>query len=292
MLNRVFLLMSLCVLSLATTNSHALDIVHVNKRHSVQDTRTVYPHAVLHKALDVSSERYGPFKVTVNEFVLPNNRTIDLLEHGEILNVVMVVTSTEWESRTIPIRIPLRMGALAYRVLVVNEHSLAKFEQVTDLQSLKALTVGLHRNWVTWNIMTDLGFDVGSGYSYESLFGMLSKRRFDYLPRGVHEVYDELKIRHKRYPGIVIEPKLALYIPSPFYMFVSPKHPRIAERLTFGLEKMVKDGTLKSMFLAHYGDTYKQANLKNRTIIDIGNPLLPKETPLDREELWLDFLAL
>tara|TARA_R110002153_G_scaffold13189_1_gene49261 strand:- start:9940 stop:10086 length:147 start_codon:yes stop_codon:yes gene_type:complete len=30
-------------------------------------------------------------------------------------------------------------------------------------------------------------------------------------------------------------------------------------------------------------------DLKNRRVIEVGNPLLPEKTPLDRKELWFDF---
>lgn len=84
---------------------------------------------------------------------------------------------------------------------------------------------------------------------------------------------------------------LISYIPSPFYMFVSPKHPRLEERLTFGLEKMVADGTLRAMFNDYYGSSFNKAKLHERNIINIGNPLLPEKTPLHRKELWLDILT-
>ncbi|MCF2949840.1 transporter substrate-binding domain-containing protein [Paraglaciecola aquimarina] len=260
----------------------------MNKRHSDKDTRSNYPYAVLNKALEVSAKQYGEFEVLVAKHLLPNNRTVELLEDGKLLNVIMVVTTPEWEKKTIPIRIPLRFGVLAYRLLAIHKDNQIKFESVVTIDDLKKFTVGLHRNWATWDIMTHLNFKVGSGYSYEALFGMLDKGRFDYLPRGIHEIYDELEIRKSEYPDLVVEPKIALYIPAPFYMFVSPKHPHLAVRLTTGLETMLSDGTLKAMFDKHYSQSIKKANLSERTIINIGNPLLPPETPLDRKELWLD----
>jgi hypothetical protein len=264
------------------------DIVIVNKRHSDKDTRSIYPYAVLTEALRVSEEKYGEFEMKVADHLLPNNRTIDMLVQGEVLNVVMVVTTKEWEKKTIPIRIPLRRGALAYRLLAINKINEDKFRLISNVSELKRFTVGLHRNWATWDIMNHLGFKVGSGYSYESLFGMLSKGRFDYLPRGAHEIYDELAIRKWDYPNLVPAPNIALYIPSPFYMFVSPKHPKLAKRLTWALERMVKDGTLKSMFDQYYKESLLKAELKKRTILNLGNPLLPEKTPLDRKELWID----
>lgn len=266
----------------------AKDIIKVNKRHSDQDTRSYYPYAVLAKALEESVDKYGDYEVKIAEHVLPNHRTLDFLQDGDLVNVVMVVTTPKWEERSIPIRIPLRLGALAFRLLAINKNNQAKFANLTDLQGLKKLTVGLNRNWATWDLMNYLGFNIASVYSYEALFGMLAKGRFDYIPRGVHEIYDEIDIRSVKMPELMIEPDVALYIPAPFYMFVSPNYPHIAERLTYGLEKMVKSGKLREMFYQHYGSSFVKAKLQERRIINIGNPLLPKETPLHRKELWIE----
>jgi hypothetical protein len=70
---------------------------------------------------------------------------------------------------------------------------------------------------------------------------------------------------------------------------VSPKYPRIAERLEYGLEKMVESGELKQLFEDAFSKYINILDLKNRRVIDVGNPLLPEKTPLDREELWFDF---
>lgn len=268
--------------------STSKDLVLVNKRHSDKDTRSIYPYEVLDKALAISVERYGDYEVQVADHLLPNNRTIDMLVDGEFLNVVMVVTTQEWEDKTLPIRIPLRKGVLAYRLLAVKESDAHKFAQIKSVADLQKFTVGLHRNWATWEIMNHKGFLVGSGYSYEALFGMLNKGRFDYLPRGVHEIFDELEVRKNDFPELVVAPNIALYIPAPFYMFVSPKHPRLAERLTWALEKMVAEGILDSIFDRHFRDSIVKAKLCERIILNLGNPLLPEKTPLDRKALWVD----
>lgn len=266
----------------------AKDIVIVNKRHSEKDTRSLYPYEILEAALTLSEAKYGDFEIRVAEALLPNNRTIDMLAEGQYLNVVMVVTTKEWEEKALPIRIPLRKGVLAYRLLAVKQQNAELFSSIQSAQQLKELTVGLHRNWATWDIMNRLDFPVASVYSYEALFGMLEKGRFDYLPRGVHEIYDELAVRKVEYPNLIVAPKVALYIPSPFYMFVSPKHPRLAERLTWALEEMVKNGMLDEIFDKHYRQSILESRLHERHVINIGNPLLPEPTPLERPELWLD----
>lgn len=231
----------------------ATDIVRINKRNIDIDTRTIYTHEVLEKALQLSSDKYGDYEIATSKHVLPNHRTLDFLEKGELLNLVMVVTNNEWERRATPIRIPIRLGALAFRLIATNEEAVSKFESVEDINHLKKLHVGLLRHWSTWDLMTQLNFTVTTTYQYENLFNMLAKNRVDYVPRGFYEIYDEMEPRRTKLPNLKIEPSLALYMPAPYYIFVSPKAPRLAERLTYGLEKMVASGTLKKCSLIFTG---------------------------------------
>lgn len=269
----------------------AKDIIKVNRNQADDDKRMVYLYDVLDTALTMSVDKYGAYEIIIAKDFLPKHRGLDAVVEGELLNVLIVTTSIEKEKRAIPIRIPLRMGALAFRLLLIDENKLTKFTNIKTLEQLKNLHVGVDRNWVTTDILQHLNFKLANVGSYDTLFEMLTKSRFDYLPRGVHEIYQELVMRKPQLPSLMIQPTLALCIPLPYYMFVSPKYPKLAQRLTYGLEKMVQTGTLRKMFYQYYGATLAQADLKNRTIIHVGNPLLPK-IPLDRKELWIEEVQL
>ena len=201
----------------------------------------------------------------------------------------MALTTIEWEQKTIPIRIPLRRGILNYRLLMVHKSNLEKFIDVDSDLKLKKFKVSLRRNWATWGIMREMQFEVVSVFGYEAVFGMLAKQRFDFVPRGRHEIYDELRIRKDEFPALRVEPNVALYIPAPFYIFVSPKNPRLAKRLEVGLNKLVDNGFLPALFDEYYADFLRQSNMADRKIIRLGNPFLPEQTPLDDKRLWLDW---
>ncbi|WP_111978330.1 substrate-binding periplasmic protein [Algibacillus agarilyticus] len=279
----LFLMLSLSALS------SAADIIKISIGQSEKDVRNQYTNEILTQALKLSAERYGPYTMQAMQYAVPNNRKLSLLQTGEILNIAMALTTLEWEEKTIPIRIPLRLGILNYRLLATHKNKLPLFSDISTAEDLKKLTVGLRKSWATWTVMHQLGFKIEDAFSYDGIFGMLDKQRFDYIPRGSHEIVDELTLRQKQYPELTIEPKLALYIPAPLYMFISHKTPHIAERLEYGLEEMVKQGLLRKIFYRYYAKHLEKADLANRTIINIGNPVLPPKTPLHRKELWLDF---
>ena len=81
----------------------------------------------------------------------------------------------------------------------------------------------------------------------------------------------------------------ALHLQAPYYIFVSPKSPRLAKRLEAGLEMMVKDQSLKSLFYSYFKADIDKARISQRRIIYLNNPDLPPKTPLFRKELWFEY---
>ena len=88
--------------------------------------------------------------------------------------------------------------------------------------------IGLGSQWSTTKILRAAGFNVVAGSSYDGLFWMLDHDRFDVFPRGVNEIFQEIEARRDSLPNLMIEPSLALYVPTPYYFFVSPQTPRLS----------------------------------------------------------------
>jgi hypothetical protein len=159
---------------------------------------------------------------------------------------------------------------------------------VRTLDDLRALSLGVGLGWSSRKIMEANGLRLEAAVNQEVLSRMLIAGRFDYFPRGVTEIFPEYDMRGGEVSGLEIERELLLVLPLPTYIFVSPTEPRLARRLSDGLESMVSDGSLQRMVLDFYKDTLKRANLCARHIIRLENPLLTPETPLQRKELWFD----
>lgn len=267
----------------------AKDIIKINKGRSVKDLRSRYNFEILHKAMQLTEPEFGEYEIKIVIKGIPSIRLRQMIGAGDIINIAMVVTTPEWEAAAVPIRIPLRLGILNYRLLLTNKNKLNEFVDVKTIEQLKEKSVGLRRHWATWQTMNNLGYTVVNAYSYEAIFAMLDKGRFDYIPRGVHEIYDEINIRKNELKNLTVEPNLALYIPAPFYVFISPNEPRLVKRFQLGLNRMVEQGILRDMLNKHYAKFLKRADLKNRLILNVGNPDLPIDTPIDRKELWLNW---
>jgi hypothetical protein len=123
--------------------------------------------------------------------------------------------------------------------------------------------------------MEQTGFEVMRAASYEGLFTRLNLHRYDYLPRGINEIFAEFDRYKDTLKNIAIEPELELILPTPTYVFVSLRYPGLAKRLEQGLTTMVQDGTLKAIFGKYFAESIQQANLHNRRILRLTNPLFP-----------------
>jgi hypothetical protein len=88
---------------------------------------------------------------------------------------------------------------------------------------------------------------------------------------------------------MVIEPFLAIYIPSPTYFFVSPAHPELAKRIERGMNAIIEDGTFEIAFNLEFGDYIKLADMSRRKVFTFDNPLLSNMTPISNEKYWFRY---
>jgi len=88
------------------------------------------------------------------------------------------------------------------------------------------------------------GLRVVTSIGYEQLFAMLAAERFDYMPRGVHEVWYE----QRQHPGLAIEDGLFLRYSVPFHFFTSRDNPALADRIERGLRAAQADGSFDRLF--------------------------------------------
>ena len=268
-------------------SSHAIDEIRFEKGQSASDVRMAHKLEILHTAMDKTIPDYGPYTISA-DVTLNTLRAQLAIQEGKTINVYIALTDNIWEKIAIPIRIPIRRGILNYRLLLVHRDDLPLFREVQTIEDLKRLKAGLLHFWTTTKIMQQTGFNIITASNYDGLFKMLDSHRFNYLPRGINEIFAEFEQYKPTLKNIAIEPDLLLVIPTPSYIFVSPQYPRLAQRLKKGLEIMIHDGTFEAIFNKYFAANIKRANLHNRRILRLTNPLLPQETPLNRSELWFD----
>ncbi len=258
--------------------------VVTNMKSNVQ---TDYMNGLLKLALSYSGKNYI-FSTTPEVYSRP--RVMESVKSGAI-SVMWGGTSEEMERDFLPIRIDAYRGLMNHRLLFIRQGDQARFDQIKTLEDLKHIRFGQGRSWQDASILESAGLQVVKATKKPSLYHMLDGGRFDAFPRGANEVWTELAA----FPNLklTVEKNLVLIYPLPTYFFVTSKDPELAKDIELGLESAIKDGAFNKYFYAspEVQEALGKADLANRRAIRINNPYLPKATPLDRKELWLDLMS-
>lgn len=280
-----FLLVIVTLLAAPTAPVYSSELIITNPKKSSLDKRFEYPMEVLRLALDRTKSDYGKAEIEPYPQGLSRKRALVELGRGNI-TVFSAPTRREWEEKALPVRIPIRKGLMGYRLFLIRAENQHMFSNISSVDELKKLSVGQGLQWSTTAALKKLGFSIDGSTDYESLFTMLMHNRFDYFPRAITEIFTEFDLRKEKYPDMEIEKSISLYLPLPYYFFVTPKRPDLVKRLEAGLRMMIKDGTLDTLFNAYHRQNIDRANLDKRQILRLKNPDLPPQTPFDQKEFW------
>lgn len=218
--------------------------------------------------------------------LMMQERTLTELKRGTV-QVMWTMTTQQRETEALPIRIPICKGLIGWRIPLVQASRGDLLASVHNLQQLAALDAGQSSDWPDTDILRANGLPVTTTVNYSGLFQMLGRQRFDYMPRSVAEIWDEAQSHQA--DGIVVDPHIVLHYKAAVYFFVAKHNTALAKAITTGLERALKDGQFNRLFDRFNAKAIEQARLSQRTVIELQNPLLPKETPLNRKELWLTF---
>lgn len=240
---------------------------------------------LLLEAVEHTNAKYGPATLRPSARLMNEARYLQELQQGN-LDVIWSSTTEERERQMLAVCIPLDKGLLGYRIALIPADRQAAVAGVRDLAGLRRLRVGQGLGWGDIPLYRYNGIKVTEA-GYELLFSMLDKKRFDLFPRGIGEIFSEFDSRSPSYPGLAVDKTLLLYYPWPYYFFFNRERgAELAKRVEEGMRLMLKDGSYDRFFLRHYGAAIRRAELDNRTLIRLENPMLPKDTPLDDARLW------
>jgi hypothetical protein len=258
------------------------------------DSRYEYDWAVLRVALQKTEPRYGPFELQQSTQAMSSQRVAqELLTSSGRINVFARATSPELEQQFLPVRLPIDKGLLGYRIFLVRDADLPRFAAVRTQDDLRTLRAGQGKDWIDVPLLREAGFTVVEGSSYPGLFAMLDAGRFDWFSRGIDEAQREWQERRSSFPHMAVEPGLLLQYPLPLYFFLrrDAEGKLLAQRITDGMEMMIKDGSLNALFQQYKGESIKAGGLSKRRVLRLKNPRLTPETPLSRSELWFNPLT-
>lgn len=272
------LLASLLTPPLLADNSGTL---RYPRRADGDEFRSAYALAQLQLALDKAG---SPLRLEPSHYSMEQERALVNLEHNDRLDVAWSMTSIEREQRLLAVRIPLDKGLFGWRLALLPKNRAQLLKEVRNLDDLRQFSAGQGHDWPDSDILRGHGLPVRVSSNYGSLFRMLQAQRFDYFPRSVIEIWDELE--HPRAKQLVVDPHVLLHYPTAMYFFFSRKRPELAETVRIGMEKAIADGSFERLFQQHFAASLQRAQFDQRQLIELHNPLLPAATPLQRRELW------
>lgn len=265
-----------------STPVYAVD-VYITKAAGIYDKKSEHKEEVLKRALEITEREFGPFKIEKYHQENDFGRKLKALYERGLVNTTMMPANELWDDYCIPIKVPVRLGLLSYRVLLINEDDLPTFAKINRLEELSLLTAGVISGWATTKAFKYNNMKLVGTSHFDGLFYMLPKKRFDYIPRGVNEVYDELHTRQGTLEGVVIEPSIALYIPTSTNFYIAKSEPKLAKRLEKGLKIMIESGELKDILYKYFAKDIQRANLDNRKLFKVENPYHTKNNKADEK---------
>ncbi|WP_143871359.1 amino acid ABC transporter substrate-binding protein [Catenovulum sediminis] len=275
------ILFTFAAIHMASASEETITVVYP-KPLSELDQRIVYPLEVLKLVL---SKNNSEFKLQPSRVAMTQNRALKMLALGVGVDVVWSMTNEIRETNLTPIRVPLYKGLIGWRLLLIKSENQTRFDKLNTLAELRRYIAGQGHDWPDTDILAANGFRIVSSSSYEGLFEMLEKNRFDFFPRSIIEIGDELK-SHTEY-NLSIEKTLLLHYPAAFYFFINRANSALKTRLENGFNTAISDGSFDALFYKYNQQHIQQANIQNRKILKLHNPNLPSATQLDNAELWL-----
>ncbi len=275
------------MLAFACGIASAIDIAIMDRRESESDYRRDYYRILLNTVMERTKAEYGPYSVEEAPMFMERPRLMREMQAGKKVNIVAIQADPDWLQALPSIPIPVELGLHSWRLAFIDGKKQAYIRRLVSKGQLKSATAGVGTTWVLKSVLESNGYATVKGNSYGGLFLMLQAGRFDYYLRGIPDVLDEFHSHHHAFPDLKIDDSMVVYARVPILFFVAPGEERLRQRVTAGMEAMMKDGTLEQLVLKYFRADLERANLCSRTRIDIPNPDLDPAMQA-RRELWLD----
>ncbi|MDO9320031.1 MAG: hypothetical protein Q7U01_00180 [Pseudomonas sp.] len=233
-----------------------------------------------------TAERYGELSIAPSAQADPaQERCLMMLRDG-LVDLAFVPPTDQRLRDFAMLPYDLHAGMLGYRLLLIHKADTERFAQVNTLAELRLMTGGFGNQWGDFVLFDRNQLPVVGVANPANLLPMLNKHRFDYYHRGLHEAWPELEAHAEEFPDLIVEPHLALVYELPVYYTFNQRNPQLKQRFADGLAQVQADGSLRALFLRHYGKIAEQAQLQKRTLIPLNYPNPAGLAPTDTS-LWL-----
>ncbi len=234
--------------------------------------------------LDPTVEQYGPYEF-VKSIPMEQGRAIVSLEKNDLVNILVLPTSTDRERRLLPIHIYMGESHLGYRVCLIQKGSQHRFDHIGSLLDWheSGYIMGTGTHWADTSILEANNLRLVKSAEYELLYAMLDRGRFDCFPRGINQIEEKMKQFGPAGLGMELEVEKRLLFTYPFFsiVFVSRNNSGLKKRILDGYAKAMADGSWQTQFNSpndSKSKPYKDLNLDQRIVIPLTNPSMTPES--------------
>lgn len=241
-----------------------------------------YESALLNLALS-----YNDKNIKVKRFHtwLPRGREFALMNKQAGIDVVWGSATNDRFASYSAIPIPIYKGLIGWRMALVKTDRLEQFSNVKSLADLRQYIPGQHQNWSDYKIYRANDLTVTSGVNRDALAQMLMLERFDYFPRAVIEMKKEL--RDFAHLDLALEPYVLIRYKSAYIFYVAKDNESLRNKLEIGLQSALRDGSFDALFKRYFAKELATFKLGSRTVIELSNPLLPKQMLDIHPSMWI-----
>ena len=274
----IFLLLSFCSFS-AIAATWQINYARLDE---TLDHRATYPLAVLRMALEHTGVRYV---LKPTRKVLLQGKAIKQLKANREVSLVWSMTDKEREEELLPIRIPIYKGLIGWRIFLVRQENRDLFETFTTIQELRQFAPVQGYDWPDTKILQANGFEVVTSNDYNSMFEIVRLDRANFFPRSIVEIWSEVdnELNEK---SLVVESKMVLRYPTATYFFFNKKNKVLKNLVETGMRRAMESGEFDKLFYDVHQPYLDKADIQNRRVFELDNPVLPEETPVNSSEYW------
>jgi len=267
--------LSLCFFLLLGFSTQAFSLeTYAMQWSGSSDLNNRYEEALVRLALESSKAEYGPYTLEAAMPPHKNERGEREFSSGLKFQITCAPYNKLIENRGDQyhlVKQPIAFGLWGYRNVIVHRDNLAKFEAIKNTRDLSAYKVGQVSAWADVDIYRQNGVRVGEVPIEERLLPMLERKRFDFVAVGIAEI-DELRAMNKeRGSKLVIAEDVVLFYPLSLFIVVNSDYPVLIRRLEKGMLNIRQDGSLKRLFLGHYGEMLSGLELENPLLLPLVN---------------------
>jgi len=170
---------------------------------------------------------------------------------------------------------PYLKNLLGLRQCIARKSALPLLKPLNSFADLKDIRVGLVQGWPDIQPYEQQGIRVVETQTYEAMFSMLNRGRFECLPLSILEIDQALEDQHAKYPELAVAPHLYFYYPISVYFGITEAQPQLIERFERATEGMFADGSIDRLFNKHFSkpvDAFRHD--EGATVVILDNPLL------------------